>query len=384
MYLTIKVPQEAYQLTIDDLFNGISEEKLQALAAKNTSDTRTRMYDYTPMKLREKMDVDKLIECLNSFNTKYASLINTEDKHKLYYSFSIPKRNGKLRRIDAPHEELMGALNELKTILETQFYANHHTTAFAYVKGRSVIDAVKRHQSNKSKWFLKLDFSNFFGSTTPEFVHTQFKQIFPFNLVYERPDGEEAISTALSLCFLNGGLPQGTPISPIITNIMMIPIDHKISQMVRSNTPHLCYTRYADDMLMSSSEKFNWGNVIKKLNSILEEFNVPFKLNNDKTRYGSSAGTGANWNLGVMLNANNDITIGHAKKKAFKVAIFSFMTAFKNGEYWSIGDTQELAGQISWYINVEKDNITKILADYSKKFGASVMACIKKVLKREI
>ena len=53
------------------------------------------------------------------------------------------------------------ALRTLKAILETDFGALHHTSAFAYVKGRCTLDAARKHQQNESRWFLHTDFSNF-------------------------------------------------------------------------------------------------------------------------------------------------------------------------------------------------------------------------------
>ena len=236
----------------------------------------------------------------------------------------------------------MVALRELKFIFEKKLFASYHTSAFAYIKGRCTIDAVKRHQRNKSRWFLKLDFHDFFGSSTPEFVISQLKMIFPFNEILSSKRGEEELSKALSICFLNNGLPQGTPISPALTNLFMIPIDHYIAKTVRELTPHLVYTRYADDIILSSDMSFNWGNVQNTIIEIVQKFNAPFSLNTSKTRYGSSAGR--NWNLGVMLNSNNQITIGHSKKKAFKAMLFSFMNDDKKQNPWSPQDAQWLLG----------------------------------------
>ena len=105
---------------------------------------------------------------------------------------------------------------------------HYHTAAFAYVKKRSTVDAVKRHQKNSSKWFAKLDLHDFFGSTTLDYAISMFSMVFPFSEIVKEPQGEEALRTAMSLAFLNGGLPQGTPISPLITNVMMIPVDFKV------------------------------------------------------------------------------------------------------------------------------------------------------------
>ena len=362
-YITIKLRPKEQQISFDDILNGIQESVFER-DNENTHDTRTDFKERTPEKILERTDILEMINTLRNFNSKYKHLIETEDKSTLNRSFKIPKRSGGLRQIDAPQEELMAALKELKYIFENKLFASYHTSAFAYVKGRSTIDAVRRHQRNKSRWFLKLDFHNFFGSTTPDFVMSQLKTIFPFNEIIANYYGKPELEKALSLCFLNGGLPQGTPISPTLTNLMMIPADHCIAKVTRDMTPHLVYTRYADDIILSSDISFKWSDVQEKIIDIIKQFNAPFTLNTSKTRYGSSAGR--NWNLGVMLNANNEITVGHARKKAFKAMIFSFMNDFNNNIMWDLGDVQHFLGLISYYKMVEPKNIDNILKTYFK------------------
>lgn len=377
-YITIKLRPKEQQISFDDILNGIQESVFER-DNENTHDTRTDFKEKTPEKILERTDILEMINTLRNFNSKYKHLIETEDKSTLYRSFKIPKRSGGLRQIDAPQEELMAALKELKYIFENKLFASYHTSAFAYVKGRSTIDAVRRHQRNKSRWFLKLDFHNFFGSTTPDFVMSQLKTIFPFNEIIANYYGKPELEKALSLCFLNGGLPQGTPISPTLTNLMMIPADHCIAKATRDMTPHLVYTRYADDIILSSDISFKWSDVQEKIIDIIKQFNAPFTLNTSKTRYGSSAGR--NWNLGVMLNANNEITVGHARKKAFKAMIFSFMNDFNNNIMWDLGDVQHFLGLISYYKMVEPKNIDNILKTYSKKFNRDVEETAKQVMK---
>lgn len=282
------------------------------------------------------------------------------------------------RRIDAPKDDFKKTLDSLRYIFEKKLFSNYHTTAFAYIKGRSFIDALKRHQKNNSRWFLKIDFKNFFGNTTINFVINQLKLIYPFNEILLRPNGETELKKALSLCFLNGGLPQGTPISPTITNLMMIPVDHAISKAMRNRTPHICYTRYADDILLSSDISFKWTDVQREVIEILQKANAPFTLNVKKTRYGSRAG--ANWNFGVMLNKDNQITIGHEKKKKFKAKLFSLLNDYKNNNPWDVEDVQVLGGLISFYSMVEREAIEKIIDSYSKKFGVNVREVIKEIL----
>lgn len=377
-YITIPIKPKEYQISFDDILNGVSETVFDR-QSENTYDTKTVWRTTTPKRLLENIKINEMLNAIRTFNAKYKHLIDTEDKSTLYRSFKIPKRSGGLRQIDAPEDELMLALRELKFLFEKKLFASYHTAAFAYVKGRCTIDAVKRHQRNNSRWFLKLDFSNFFGSTTIDFVMSQLKNMFPYNELIAF-GGEADLRTALSLCFLNGGLPQGTPISPTITNLMMIPIDHAISKAMRERTPHIIYTRYADDLLLSSDISFKWSDVQQEIIDILKKFNAPFSLNTTKTRYGSSAGR--NWNLGVMLNKNNQITIGHQKKKAFKAMLFSIINDYKNGIIWSVEDAQVLGGLISYYIMVEEQPIKKIIADYSTKYNTDVFAIIKEILRQ--
>ncbi|MCL2797639.1 MAG: reverse transcriptase family protein [Firmicutes bacterium] len=381
-YITIPSKHKDRQLTFEDMLNGVTT--LFDPSERHTYDTRTVWRDITPPQLleRERVNIFNMYSALKEFNNHHRALIETEDKSSLYHSFKIPKRSGGLRPIDAPRDELMCALKDLKILFETRLYASYHTCAFAYIRGRCTKDAVERHRRNNSRWFLKLDFSNFFGSTTPEFVMSRLETIFPFSEIITIDDGngKEVLRKALSLCFLNGGLPQGTPISPTLTNLMMIPIDHYIAKIFRDYTPHICYTRYADDLLLSADISFKWSEVQQTIIEILQKFNAPFTIKKEKTHYGSR--NGRNWILGLMLNKDNQISIGHKRKQMFKAMVFNMLNDYKKGVLWSIGDAQEIGGKISYYLTIEKDNIQKILDAYTKKFGISIKDVIKATLKQ--
>jgi len=193
-------------MTFEDIMAGIDD--LSKYVIPNTTNTRTFYVERPNDKLLQNTNIAGMIGLLNTFNQSKDFLFQ-KDKAPLYYSFHIPKSSGGLRRIDAPMPELMNALRELKILFETHMFALYHTTAFAYVRGRSTIDAVKRHQRNESKWFLKLDFADFFGSTTQKFVLDMMSLIFPFSEIVKYTSGKEALEKALSLCFLNNSLPQG-------------------------------------------------------------------------------------------------------------------------------------------------------------------------------
>lgn len=376
-YITVKQPPMYHQMTLEEFLFGtdVSEQMLSS----NLSNTKTYEFDRISNRFLDTIDVQELIQVLTVFNEQTKSL-RDKPRHDLYREFHIPKKSGGLRKIDAPEPELMDALRRLKTIFEENFKALYHTSAFAYVKHRSTIDCIKRHQANESKWFGKYDLSNFFGSTTPEFVLHMFSMVFPFSEIMKDEIGKREFETAISLAFLDGGLPQGTPISPTITNIMMIPVDFKLANGFRDfNGQRFIYTRYADDFQVSSRYTFSFREVERFISDTLHEFGAPFQINSSKTRYGSSAGS--NWNLGIMLNKDNEITVGYKVKKQFQAMLSSYIMDKKNGIDWDKTDIQTMDGYRNYYRMVEGETIDKMVEHIGQKFGVDVVQMIKQDLR---
>lgn len=377
MYYITKMQSPIYrQMTIEELLFG---DNTNTMINPSESNTKTYVVDFINEDLRNKIKVSDLITKLKEFNLSTDDLRKVE-RSKLYDTFHIPKKKGGLRRIDAPNQELKDALRELKSILEDDFGLLYHTSAFAYIKKRSTVDAIKRHQANNSKWFGKYDLSNFFGNTTLEFVMRQFSMIFPVSEIVRIEAGRQELEKALELAFLNGGLPQGTPISPIITNIMMIPVDFALSKGLRDfGGQTFIYTRYADDFIISSQYGFKFRDVEAFLINTLKEFGAPFTLNAKKTRYGSSSGS--NWNLGVMLNKDNQITVGREKKRRLQSMLHNYIVDKKNNVAWDIGDVMVMQGFYSYCKMIEPETIDAIIRHINTKMNVNVLGLIKEDLK---
>lgn len=370
-----KKPKEK-QITVWDVLNGVSESFLKP--DRNTYDTVTFKTEEIPFKMLATLRLNDMVMALRRFVNEHEALINGDiDSH--YHPFKIPKKTGGFRQIDQPDEELKQAQRQLKRIFETTIGTPYHTCAFAYIPHRSCLMSVQRHQSNHSRWFAKFDFSKFFPNTTLEFVLKMLSKIYPYNEIMTHALGKEYFEKALKVAMYGGRLPQGSPLSPMLTNIMMIPIDLEIAKWCREHTPHLVYTRYADDILISSEYDFKWHEVQLKLVSILQQFETPFSLNAEKTRYGSSAGR--NWNLGLMLNKDGDITVGYKRKKILKATLFSFMMSDAKGEKWDLPDCQELLGNLNYCRNIEKETTEKILDNLSIKFNKNVYETLISALK---
>lgn len=373
VYITVMQSPIYHQMTLEEfLFQNF---QAQTILNTNVSNTRTYAYETVSEHFTSRIDTDALIRKLVRFNDQTEAL-RAQERSTLYETFHIPKKSGGLRRIDAPKPELMNALRNLKTIFEEDFHALYHTSAFAYVKNRCTVDAVKRHQKNNSKWFGKLDLHDFFGSTTLDYVIKMFSMVFPFSEIVKFPNGEAELRKALDLAFLNGGLPQGTPLSPLITNVMMIPVDYKLANAFRDfDKQRFIYTRHADDFIISSKVDFDVHRVEKLVVDTLHEFGAPFTINESKTRYGSSAGR--NWNLGVMLNKDNEITVGHKKKRQFQSMLYNYITDKRKGISWPREDVQTMQGLHSYYRMVEPETIDVIVKHTNEKMETDVLRLIK-------
>lgn len=373
-YITLMQSPMYRQISLDDILSG--QVDVRKMVTYNDTNTRTIFVKTVKQDFLQQFDIGTMINSLVRFNRVHDNLFRRK-RADLYDTFYIPKKSGGVRRIDAPMPELKAALRELKALMETEMFALYHTSAFGYVKGRSTVSSIKRHQANQSRWFLKLDFSNFFGNTTLEFLMKTISNIFPFSEICKDKTGRVALQKALSLAFLNDGLPQGTPISPMITNLMMIPIDHRLYNALRDFDDHnFVYTRYADDLLISCRYNFEYHKVVKLVQDTLAQFSAPFSLKDEKTRYGSSAGS--NWNLGVMLNKDNEITIGHKNKARFRAMINNYILDRRSGKLWELHDLQVLMGLHQYYRMVEPTYIDSVIQFNNDKYRVDVLEMIKR------
>lgn len=283
---------------------------------------------------------------------------------KYYERFYIPKHSGGFREISAPQGQLKIVQTLLKDFIQDKMNVLSHDCAYAYIKGRSTKQAVERHQENCSKWFLKIDISDFFPSCDGDLIYNSLLNLYPFTYLQERQNYEEVMKTLINACLLNGVLPQGSPASPLLSNLVMVSVDYHLNLYLRKN--QFIYTRYADDILISSQYSFNWGELQDKVEALLSETSKGrWKVKKQKTRYGSASGR--NWNLGLMLNKDNEITVGHKKKKLFKVMLNNFVNCYNACDNIPKEAIQQLQGLYSYYVNVEPTYFKDLVDTYSMK-----------------
>lgn len=203
-----------------------------------------------------------------------------------YHSFEIPKKSGGARRISAPartkYRVLLYYVNQLlKSIYKPNDYA------MGFVAGRSIVSNAAQHLGQN--YVYNIDLKDFFPSITESRIRQRLRSA-PYEL------------SELAACLISGlatmsqssrdvdtdkqvvryVLPQGSPISPILTNIVCERLDRRLAGLAKRFG--LRYSRYADDITFSSMHNVYQagGDFVLELRRIIAD--QGFAINEGKVR----------------------------------------------------------------------------------------------------
>lgn len=172
-----------------------------------------------------------------------------------YRFFAIPKGKG-FRNIVAPKVALKGIQKWLSVHFERKYEAP--ANVYGFVPGRSHLDAAKAHLG--AEWVCSVDIENFFPSVRGESVAEALR-----HLGYETDDSIELLTR---LCCLKNSLVQGSPASPVLSNIVLRNLDRTLSDF--ADDAACTFTRYADDIVMSGTGNPP-DNILEKLDAMVTE-----------------------------------------------------------------------------------------------------------------
>lgn len=208
-----------------------------------------------------------------------------------YTSFSIAKRGGGFRTINAPSPELkllqrhlsdllLGCVAEINTARKSADQLAH-----GFKPGRSIVTNAVKHR--KRRYVFNLDLRDFFSTINFGRVRGFFIKDANFML-------HPKVATILAqiACYANG-LPQGSPCSPVISNLVGHILDIHLSKLAAKNG--CTYSRYADDITFSTNKREFPSDIAKlvegathawAVGAALEEIitSAGFAINPQKTR----------------------------------------------------------------------------------------------------
>ena len=301
---------------------------------------------------------------------RYSQKFQDLEFEKSYHHFRIPKRSGGTRQIKAPDEDLKLVQKEVADDLLLRLKLLPHNSAYAYTRGRCAYDALVTHQRANARWFLKIDLKDFFPSITPDVLRKTLPKLAPLNELTS-----EALEKLVDLATDEGSLPQGSPLSPILSNLVLVEFDKVLTQTLwRYKNQHYTYTRYADDMIITSPYTFKFEPIIELIKKTFKDLGLPFTIATHKTRYASMAGR--NWNLGLMYTDQQRITVGTKKKRELHSLVNSFVYEYP----WDLQSTQELLGKLSYLKNIEPDYYNTLVNKYNMKYNVDTEQMIHAII----
>ena len=165
------------------------------------------------------------------------------DKRTVYNTFHIPRRNGRQRRIEAPTPTLKYIQRIIHESLARIY--GPHPAVHGFLSDRSIVTNAQNHV--RSRYILNVDLADFFSSITKKRIYGRLVSA-PYSLSKRVANLIAALSTNVY-----SRLPQGSPSSPVLANIVASGLDSDLANLCGSLG--CWYTRYADDITISTSRR---------------------------------------------------------------------------------------------------------------------------------
>lgn len=210
-----------------------------------------------------------------------------------YTVFEIDKKGGGKREISAPIEQLKLVQRRVHQLLsrclleieKAEGVKSDGILSHGFRQHYSIATNARNHRGRR--WVFNLDLKDFFPSINFGRVRGYLIKNRHFRL-----NAKVATIIAQIACHENQ-LPQGSPTSPIVSNLLASMLDIKLNRLAARN--RCTYTRYADDLTFSSNRKIFPREIASCVNSDTQEwqpseilryriFQSGFRVNDAKTR----------------------------------------------------------------------------------------------------
>ena len=191
-------------------------------------------------KIKTRQELAEILEIPLNKMTYYAY-----SKNSFYTEFTIKKRDGKANRVIlAPKKGLKIIQKKIASFISEIYDQYIPTSAQGFISQRSIVTNAEKHV--RKKYILKVDLKDFFPSINAGRVHRLFRSK-PF---YFSPEVADCLTR---LVCVHGCLPQGSPASPVISNMICWKMDRTFMNYCKDKK--ILYSRYADDLTFSTNCK---------------------------------------------------------------------------------------------------------------------------------
>lgn len=268
-----------------------------------------------------------------------AELRDATYKPRPYRRREIPKEGGKVRVISIPAIRDRVVHGALRLLLEPIFEADFSRHSFGARPGRSAHDAIREVRTGliwKKHLVVDVDLKSFFDDIRHDRMLAK---------VARRVQDDRVLGLIKQFLSSTGkkGIPQGSPLSPLLANVALNDLDHILGR----GFGYLTYVRYLDDMVVltfDSKRGRRWA--ARALERIRQEAGaIGVSLNVQKTRSVTLTDPGSSFTfLGFEIRWQPNPTIQkgypHTNPKRKKVidVLRKVRNALRNSGHLSVQD----------------------------------------------
>jgi len=217
----------------------------------------------------------------------------------------IPKGNGKMRRLGIPNVSDRVIQQAIQQILSPVWEPEFSDYSYGFRPKRSAHDAIRRAQGYVKAgktWVVDIDLKNFFDQVDHDILMGEVakkvrdKRLLKLIGDYLRapmrmPDGHQEKRRK--------GTPQGGPLSPLLANIYLDPLDKELEKR------GLAFVRYADDIAIFTSSPRSAERVLDSIIQWIEK-HLKLEVNREKSGSGPCDQSGI---LGFRLYPEGEIGV---------------------------------------------------------------------------
>lgn len=315
----------------------------------------------------------------------------TKYRHKLYEEFHIPKKTGGMRRIFNPTGMLRVFQQQLRSQLLLPLCASLGPHVAAYQIGRSTVDAARqhlwdcvicetttrsgtlttRHTCPRQGVKFKLDLKDFFLSTRRSAVRAYFHETVGYNHYVSSLLGQLLTTDYLDTRDnrWHAGVPPGAITAGDTCNLVC---DVTLDKAILHALPGWRYTRYADDLYFSHSERLPASQVTQAVHAVATCITRAGYRPNWK-KYTIQRCDARQHLLGITINRKINIPAHEYRRMhmiLYKAGTHGFAAQLSYARKSDLGELHRwIAGTLNYYARLNPVKTDKLQRLYTRALG---------------